>query len=79
MYSWQLGKINEDMPAKVAGISNNKGYKFHRSIYNSVDATLANAEFAYDQSLMQLVPLYAGKMKNLKEFYEFRVLLNKKR
>ena len=28
---------------------------------------------------MQLVPMYAGKVKNLKDLYEFRVVLRKKK
>ena len=51
----------------------------YRSIYNSVDAIPANAEFTYDQALMQLVPMYAGKVNKLKDLYEFRVLLQKKK
>ena len=33
------------MHEKVAGISNKNGYALHRSIYISVDAIPANAEF----------------------------------
>ena len=66
------------MHETVVGISNNNGYELYRSIYNSVDAIPANAEFTYDQALMQLVPMYAGKVKNLKDLYEFRVLLKKR-
>ena len=78
MFSWLIGKMNTDMHEKVAGITNNHGYELYRSIYNSVDAIPANADFAYDQHLMQLVPMYAGKIKNLKDLYEFRVFLKKK-
>ena len=59
------------MHDKVAGISNKNRYELYRSSYNSVDAIPANAEFAYDQSLVQLVPMYAGHVKNLKELCEF--------
>ena len=71
-------QINTDMHEKVAGIGNTDGYELHRLIYTSVDAIPAKAEFAYDQSLMQIVPLCGGQIKNLKELYELRVLLKKK-
>ena len=70
--------MNTDMHEKVAGISNKNGYELYRSNYNSVDAIPAYAEFAYDQSLMQLVPMYAGKVQNLKDLYKFGVVLKKK-
>ena len=70
--------MNTDMHEKVAGIRNKNGYRLYRSIYNSADAVLANAEFTYDQALMQLVPMYAGKVNNLKELYEFMVAIRKK-
>ena len=73
-----LGKINTDMHEKVAGISNKNGYELYRRFYNSVDAIPANTGFKHDQAHMQLVPLYAGKVKNLKDLYEFRVVLRKK-
>ena len=66
------------MHEHVAGISNKNGYELYRSIYNSVDAIPVNAEFTYDQALMQLVPMYAGKVKNPKDLYAFRVVLMKK-
>ena len=72
-YSCLLGKVNTDMHGNGAGISNKNGYELHRSIFNSVDAIPANAEFTHDQALMQLVPMYAGKLENLKDLYEFRV------
>ena len=72
-----IGKINTEMHENVAGITNNNGYELYRSIYNSVDAIPANAGFAYDQALMQLVPMYAGKVNHLKDLYEFRVLVKK--
>ena len=73
-------QINTKMHEKVAGINNKNGYELYRSIYNSVDAIPANAEFTYGQALMQLVPMYAGKANHSKDLYEFRVLLkNKKR
>ena len=78
VYSCLLGKINTDMHEKGARISNQNGYKLYRNIYNSVDAIPANAEFTYDQALMQLVPMYAGKVENPKELYEFRVVLKNK-
>ena len=62
------------MHEKVAGIGNGHGYELYRVIYNSVDAIPANAEFAYDHLLMQIVPLYAGKIKNLKGLCALRVL-----
>ena len=65
------------MHEQVAGINNKNGYELYRSIYNSVDAIPANAEFTHNQALMQLVPMYAGKVKNLKDLYEFRVVLRK--
>ena len=67
------------MHEHVAGINNKNGYELYRSIYNSVDPIPANAEFSHDQALMQLVPMYAGKVKNLKDLYEFRAGLRKKR
>ena len=79
LHSWLLGKINTDMHEKVAGISNKNGYELYRSINNSVGAIPANAELTYDQALMQLVPVYSGKSKQLKGLYEFRVVLNNKR
>ena len=66
------------MHEKAAGISNKNGYELYRSICNSVDAIPTNAEFTYDQALMQLVPMYAGKVDHLKDLYEFRVVLRKK-
>ena len=69
LYSWLLGTIKPDMHEKVAGISNTNGYEL---------AIPANAEFAYDQSLMQLVPMYAGKFKNLKDLYKLRAVLKNK-
>ena len=63
------------MHDKVAGISNNNGYELYRRIYNSVDAIPANAEFTYDPAIMQLVPMYAGKIEHRKDLYEFRVEL----
>ena len=63
----------------VAGISNKNGFELYGSIYNSVGAIPANAEFAYDQYVMQLVPIYASEAKHLKDLYEFRVVLNQKK
>ena len=63
------------MYERVAGISNKNGYEFYWGIYNSFDAIPANAEFTYDQALMQLAPMYAGKVNHLKDLYEFRVVL----
>ena len=74
LYFCLRGKIHTDMHEKVASISNKNGYELGRSIYNSVDAIPANAEFAYNQFLMQLVPMYAGEIKNVKDLFEFRVL-----
>ena len=78
LHSWLLGKINTDMHEKVAGISNNNVYELYRSMYNFVDAIPANAEFTYNQALMQLVTMYTGKVENLKDLYEFMVALKKK-
>ena len=55
------------MHEKVAGINHKYGYEVYRSIYNSVDAIPANAEFTYDQAILHLVPMYAGNVQNLKD------------
>ena len=78
LYTFLLPKINVDMHERTNTIEKKNGFELYRIIYNSVDPIAVNAEFTCDQAIMKLGFDTAGKIKNLKDLYEFRVLLKKK-
>ena len=66
------------MHERTSAIQNKNGLELYRIIYNSVDALPANAEFIYDNQMMELGFAWRGKAPNLKDLYEFQVVFNKK-
>ena len=78
LYTFLLGKINTDMHERTATIDKKNGFELYRVVYSSVDPIASNADFTYDQAIMKLGYDTAGKIKNIKDLYEFRVVLKKK-
>ena len=78
LHTFLLNKINADMHERTTMIENKNGFELYRVIYQSVDPIASNALFACDQAIMQISHEHAGKIKSLKDLYQFRMLLKRK-
>ena len=78
LYSFLINKVNTDMHERASSVEKKNGFELYRIIYNAIDPIAVNATFACDQAIMSTGHEFAGKIKDLKGLYEFRVLLKRK-
>ena len=70
--------MNTELNGKIISIPNEHGFEMYRRICEAVDAVPANALFIMQAELMALVKSFSDKVKNIRDLYGFRLLLDKK-
>ena len=73
-----MGKLNAETREKTGTMQTNNELELYRMAYNSIDQSVANAKFHFDQWLIDLSHESNGKAEHLNDLYTFRLTRKKK-